>query len=228
MDGRCCATPLITGRGRGRKAPTRGGNLGGGGVPPAQAAAFFLRLPRRRWGVPWGTRGDQGGEPWAARRTATRAPSASSPAPPPGVLYTANSPLLFYILPRPLGSSPVALCQRLFLVVALLKSSSSIVTSRHPSAATHLFLAPPFAHDYSGVLAHSYLNTPHPLIPSFPYRFHVTVMKRDQYASAGTGTSAGTSTGTDISTASPSPRHFLPPCHYHKPYIIARGIHIIA
>ena len=126
LDGRC-ATPLSAGRSRGRKAPARGGNLGRGGVPAAQTADFFLRVPRRRWGIPWGTRGDQGGEPWAARRTATRAPSASSPAPPPGVLYTANSPLLFYILPRPLGSSPVALCQRLFLVVALLKSSSSLV-----------------------------------------------------------------------------------------------------
>ena len=60
----------------------------------------------------------------------TRAPSASSPAPPPGVLYTTNSPLLFYILPPPLGSSPVALCRRLFLVVAILKSSSSIATSK--------------------------------------------------------------------------------------------------
>ena len=30
------------------------------------------------------------------------------------------------------------------------------------------------------VLAHSHLNTPHPLSPSFPHRLHVTVMKRDQ------------------------------------------------
>ena len=41
------------------------------------------------------------------------------------------------------------------------------------------------------VLAHSHLNTPHPLSPSFPHRIHVTVMKRDHYASTGTGTGTG-------------------------------------
>ena len=133
---------------------------------------------------------------WGCLSAAGSRRLASSPAPPPGVLYTTNSPLLLYILPRPLGSSPVALCQRLFLVVALLKSSSSIVTSRHPSPATHLFLAPPFAHDYSVSPQPSQHSAPVDSIVSASPRCHCHEKGICHYASTGTGIGTGTGTGT--------------------------------
>ena len=50
------------------------------------------------------------------------------------------------------------------------------------------------------VLAHSHLNTPHLLSPSLSHRLHVTVMKRDHYASTDTDTGTDTNTGTCIGT----------------------------